>query len=284
MRDNVAPHTLAEQGIAALKVGNKIQAAELLKKSLLLDPDQELAWLWLSGAVSSQGEQKFCIQNVTRINPQNQAARRGLDSLPANIPAISPFPIQANPHPQPTVILPLQPPPIPHTPHTVAENWFYTLNGQRIGPVKDVDFPRLITTANVDRNTMVWTQGFSEWMPLEQTKLVSFFTAPPPLTGKAVNNTIIWILAFAPLIGVFLTGFFSVILKIPVSSLWFVTLILNLLLCMIDERKLKKAGHDTWKMGTAWFIPVYLYKRASILKQSKAYFAVWIIVFIISLF
>ena len=97
-RNNVAPHTLAEQGIAALKVDNKIQAAELLKKSLLLDPDQELAWLWLSGAVLSPGEQKFCLQNVTRINPQNQAAKRGLDSLPANIPAISPFPIQEISH------------------------------------------------------------------------------------------------------------------------------------------------------------------------------------------
>jgi uncharacterized RDD family membrane protein YckC len=214
MRDNAAPHTLAEQGIAALKVGNKIQAAELLKKSLLLDPDQELAWLWLSGAVSSQEEQKFCIQNVTRINPQNQAAKRGLDSLPTNIPAISPFPIQANPHQQPTVILPLQPPPIPHT---VAENWFYTLNGQRIGPVKDVDFPRLITTAKVNRNTMVWTQGFSEWMPLKQTKLVSFFTAPPPLTSAATRYAGFWYRTLAWIIDYVIQMVAMVIIIMPLA-------------------------------------------------------------------
>ena len=30
----------------------------------------------------------------------------------------------------------------------------------------------------------------------------------------------------------------------------------------------KKAGHDTSKMGSAWIVPVYLYKRAHVLKQN----------------
>jgi hypothetical protein len=51
----------------------------------------------------------------------------------------------------------------------------------------------------------------------------------------------------------------------------------------MDEKKLVKAGVDTSKMGSAWLIPIYLYKRAEVLKQSPAYFWVWLIAFIVTI-
>jgi hypothetical protein len=58
----------------------------------------------------------------------------------------------------------------------------------------------------------------------------------------------------------------------------------NIGLCLLDSRNLKRAGHDTSKFGGwCWLVPAYLYTRASKLKQSKAPFIVWLILFILSL-
>ncbi len=61
------------------------------------------------------------------------------------------------------------------------------------------------------------------------------------------------------------------------------TLALNIILSIADEKKLRKAGYDTSKMGSAWLIPVYLFRRAELLNQKNAYFWVWLIMFILSL-
>ena len=121
-----------------------------------------------------------------------------------------------------------------------------------------------------------------DWETILNSKfadLVRDPNAPPPLTGEAVDNTIIWVLAFAPLIGVILEGFFSGLTGIPETALWFITLMLNVILGYADEKKLKAAGHDTSKMGAAWLVPVYLFKRAKILKHNYAYFIVWCVLF-----
>lgn len=44
---------------------------------------------------------------------------------------------------------------------------------------------------------------------------------------------------------------------------WFISLILNIALGYLDERKLRKSGVDTATFGwLAWLIPVYLWRRA----------------------
>jgi hypothetical protein len=61
---------------------------------------------------------------------------------------------------------------------------------------------------------------------------------------------------------------------------WFITLALNIGLSYFDETRLKKAGHNTDKFkGWVWLVPVYLYQRATNLKQNLAYFIVWIVCF-----
>ena len=116
---------------------------------------------------------------------------------------------------------------------------------------------------------------------------------PPPLHGEMVNNTVVWILAFAPILGYLLQCFLYGLIHhndvwLDVSgaqNYWFVTLILNIVLSYYDEQRLSAAGHDTSKFkGFVWLVPVYLFQRAKYLKQNLAYFIAWMICFVIILF
>lgn len=81
---------LLQQGIAAMKSGHTAAARLLLTNVLQIDPQNEQAWLWLSGAVATDAERRFCLEQVLKTNPYNQPAKRGLASLP-NIPSVSPL-------------------------------------------------------------------------------------------------------------------------------------------------------------------------------------------------
>lgn len=104
---------------------------------------------------------------------------------------------------------------------------------------------------------------------------------------QQINNTVIWFLAFAPIIGSFLEGFFWGFLStytqrdISIDRFWWITIALNILLCTIDEKRLEQRGVDVDKLGSAWLVPVYLFKRAALLRQSQAYFWVWIVCFLL---
>jgi hypothetical protein len=71
---------LLRQGIAAAKAGKEEEARDLLSQVLDLDPDNERAWLWMSGLVP-EAEKVVCLQNVLDINPSNELALLGLESL-----------------------------------------------------------------------------------------------------------------------------------------------------------------------------------------------------------
>lgn len=174
--------------------------------------------------------------------------------------------------------------------------WFYEENGSRIGGVTEKEIASLIENGTITYGTSVWKEGFPEWLIIENTELRKYLAkvSPPPLKGEKVNNTVVWVLAFAPVIGIFLEGFiagllygdsYRVELAISNAEFWYVTVALNIILCVLDERKLKSAGQDTSKFkGWVWLIPVYLYQRAKKLNQSLAYFIVWLICFAIMIF
>ena len=107
--------------------------------------------------------------------------------------------------------------------------------------------------------------------------------SPTDASAVVVNNTLVWWLAFTPIIGVVVAGLLAALTRKHISYFWWVTLILNIGLSMFDEQMLKKAGHDTEKMGGAWLVPVYLYKRAQVLNQNNAYFIVWTVLFVLTL-
>lgn len=175
--------------------------------------------------------------------------------------------------------------------------WLYEHNGQRKGPISEREIIQLIKTSAIFHGTLVWRQELQSWLKVENTDLgVHLDTnTPPPLSGEHINNTLVWVLAFAPLIGLFLEGLMAGIMhagngyaaqtELENSDYWFVTLALNIALAFLDERRLKKAGHDTEKFkGWVWLVPVYLLQRAKATKQNRAYFIVWIACFVLVLF
>jgi len=171
------------------------------------------------------------------------------------------------------------------------EIWYYERAGQQLGPVSEPNIMGMIKVGILGRDTAVWKAGFADWRKVEETDLRVHLdhSAPPPLSGQHVNNSVVWILAFAPIIGFVLEYAVAGLVygdspaaeaAATANQFWFVSLALNIALCYWDARKLRQAGHDTAKFkGWVWLVPVYLYQRAKAMKQNLAYFIVWIVCF-----
>ena len=180
----------------------------------------------------------------------------------------------------------------------VAENkWFYEENGQKKGPVSENEMIQFINSLIISHGTSVWKQGFPDWLKVENSDLRVHLdnSGPPPLSGEHINNTLVWVLAFAPLIGYVLEWVIAGVvhggneflaqIAMANSEYWYVTLGLNIALAFFDEKRLKNAGRNTDKFkGWVWIVPVYLYQRAKTTKQNLAYFIVWITCFVLVLF
>jgi sortase A len=72
---------LVRAGIAAARAGQRERARDLLAHVLKQDQRNVLAWLWLSSVVDRPDEQRDCLKKVLVLDPDNQAARRGLALL-----------------------------------------------------------------------------------------------------------------------------------------------------------------------------------------------------------
>ena len=174
--------------------------------------------------------------------------------------------------------------------------WYYEQQGERKGAVTEAEIISLIKAGTLNGQSAVWKKGFADWTLLEKTELALHLddSVPPPLTGEHVNNNIVWVLAFAPLIGSLLEFALASMLysndyqaeQVANSGkLFFVTIILNIALCYWDEIRLEKAGIKTENFkGFIWLVPVYLFQRAKALKHNLAYFIVWMVCFAIILF
>lgn len=174
---------------------------------------------------------------------------------------------------------------LPETP--MHSEWHYSVGGQRFGPVSEAAMVDLVRQGTLDGQSLVWSASLPDWQPLATTTLATALGArqsPPPLTGSGVKNELVWILAFAPLLGLVLQGVLSGLTGASLDTFWFATLLLNILLSTADEKRLVAAGHDTARMGAAWLIPVYLYKRADVLRHQPSYFAVWCVTFLLSFY
>lgn len=169
--------------------------------------------------------------------------------------------------------------------------WFYESAGERKGGISQAEIVCMITGGLLPRGTAVWRKGFPDWMKVDSTELNTHFgvECPPPLSGEHVNNTLVWVLAFAPFLGYllecFIAGMFisstnRALDAVGDGKFFFVTVALNIALSFYDEKKLKLAGHNTDKFsGMVWLVPVYLFQRAKALNQNMAYFIVWMVTF-----
>jgi uncharacterized RDD family membrane protein YckC len=43
--------------------------------------------------------------------------------------------------------------------------WYYVVNGQRLGPVAQPEFDQLVQSGVINANTLVWRQGMEAWQP-----------------------------------------------------------------------------------------------------------------------
>ena len=68
-------------GVAALRAGSKAEAETLFLRVVEADEEHEQGWLWLSGAVQTDEDQRVCLENVLTINPDNTVARQRLEKL-----------------------------------------------------------------------------------------------------------------------------------------------------------------------------------------------------------
>jgi uncharacterized protein DUF4339 len=155
--------------------------------------------------------------------------------------------------------------------------WYYAAAGGQKGPLSRPEVSQLIRSGTMNRETSVWCDGMDDWKPAGESALKSEFApvpiVPPPLGGKNVPNGLAWALAFVPLLDVIALG------NVP----WSIFFGINTVLCFFDQRRLKKAGHQApW---TAWifFVPVYLFVRASKARQRPSYAWVWIACFVLSI-
>src|SRR5258707_3580919 len=91
MSDDLAQ--LLYDGAVAVREGRHADAQGLLMQVIEADEQNELACLWLSGAVEDPADQQVALENVLAINPDNAAARQGLtwlQSHDSNLPAAPP--------------------------------------------------------------------------------------------------------------------------------------------------------------------------------------------------
>ncbi|MFN8454896.1 MAG: hypothetical protein U0401_09560 [Anaerolineae bacterium] len=95
--------TSLELAITAIRSGRKEEGRQLLNLLIQQNPNNEMAWLWMSSVVHHDEQRARCLYHVLAINPSNELARRGLqllgivvsDSRPVRVPRDSqPIPIQ----------------------------------------------------------------------------------------------------------------------------------------------------------------------------------------------
>ena len=70
-----------QKAINAIKKGEKESGRKLLTEILRADPQNEMAWLWMSTVINSLDQKEQCLERVLKMNPDNKNAQRGLENV-----------------------------------------------------------------------------------------------------------------------------------------------------------------------------------------------------------
>jgi TM2 domain-containing membrane protein YozV len=57
--------------------------------------------------------------------------------------------------------------------------WYYQQGSNRMGPVDEAAIRGLLTSGQISIDTLVWTTGMSNWVPLQQSSLGAGLPTPP---------------------------------------------------------------------------------------------------------
>ncbi len=85
---------LLEEAIEAIENGQYETAREMLARLLKSDQRNANYWLWMSVVSPTHKEQVYCLKTALKIDPENEAARRGLVLLgEMKAEGVAPFPL-----------------------------------------------------------------------------------------------------------------------------------------------------------------------------------------------
>ncbi len=95
---------LIDDGQAAFDAGDRTGAHALWQQAAHLDPKNEQVWLSLLDVVRGDADRRTCLENLLRINPDNDRARRQLRVLDYMRP-LQPRPEVEQPRPRRQVLV-----------------------------------------------------------------------------------------------------------------------------------------------------------------------------------
>ncbi len=101
--DAAERQALLNQGIQAIRAGDKARGRELLLRVVAADERVEPAWLWLSAALDEPADQLIALENVLALNPTHAQALAGVATLRKKLgrasaePSPPPAPMEATP-------------------------------------------------------------------------------------------------------------------------------------------------------------------------------------------
>lgn len=98
MSDDQYFEELLNDGITALKGGDRNLARRLLNRATLVKAADARPWLWLSGTTDDPKEQRQLLEKAVAADPSNPTAVRGLNMLRAHQNGV-PMPAPVNPQP-----------------------------------------------------------------------------------------------------------------------------------------------------------------------------------------
>lgn len=75
-----------KQAITAVQAGNRQEAQEILLTLVWEDPQNEMAWLWLSDVVETVEDRIIALENAIAINPQRVQTRKRLAQIRQSAP------------------------------------------------------------------------------------------------------------------------------------------------------------------------------------------------------
>ena len=88
-----------QDAINVIQAGDTARGKALLAKVLQQDPNNEAAWIWMSGTVEDIYQRRYCLEKALEINPANAAAQAGLLRLGFQPPnAVPPTPLARRDH------------------------------------------------------------------------------------------------------------------------------------------------------------------------------------------
>jgi TM2 domain-containing membrane protein YozV len=66
--------------------------------------------------------------------------------------------------------------------------WYYQQGSNRMGPFDEATIQAMLANGTISIDTLVWTNGMSSWVRLQQTPLAAGLPVPPPSLHPQATN------------------------------------------------------------------------------------------------